>query len=70
MMWHFLQLLTLKQRRFVDQLCGMVLESALLHFLSVGHKSLTLALQSLSQIFCIRYAIKFMLSDGSRLLAI
>ena len=68
-MWHFLQLLTLKQRHFVDQLCRMVLESALVHFLSVGHKSLTLALQGLSQIFCIRYAIKFMLSDGSSLLA-
>ena len=64
-MWHFLQLFTLEQRRFVDQLCGMVLESALVHFLIMGCKSLTPALQGHSQIFCVRYAIKFTLSDGS-----
>lgn len=40
------------------------------HSLTMDCKSLTPALQGLSQIFCICYAIKIMLSDGSRLLTV
>ena len=40
-------------QKLLDWLCGMVWEGTLVHFLTVGCKSLTLALQGLLQVFCV-----------------